>query len=59
MAFGVTVGGYLLYCEGLALPVFDEDFYLPQGAPAWLVEKTGPFFAAGEQYTLAQAREHF
>jgi hypothetical protein len=47
------------YVRHLGLWPFDEDFYLPEGAPAWLVEKTGPFFAAYEQCTLAQAREHF
>jgi hypothetical protein len=36
-----------------------SHFYLPEGAPAWLVEKTGPFFSSYKQYTLAQAREHF
>jgi hypothetical protein len=47
------------YLRHLGLSPFDEDFYLPEGAPAWLVEKTGPFFAANKEYTLAQAREHF
>lgn len=31
--------------------------YLPEGAPAWLVEKTGPVVASHQEYTLAQARE--
>jgi hypothetical protein len=47
------------YLRHLGLSPFEEDFYLPRGAPAWLVEKTGPFFAAYDQLTLAQAREHF
>jgi hypothetical protein len=47
------------YLRHLSLSPFEEDFYLPEGAPAWLVEKTGPFFAANKEYTLAQAREHF
>ncbi|ATB39503.1 hypothetical protein CYFUS_004947 [Cystobacter fuscus] len=47
---------YLLH---LGLSPFQEDFYLPQGAKAWLVEKTGSFFSAQKEYTLAQAREDF
>ncbi|HEX8439882.1 hypothetical protein [Archangium sp.] len=53
--FGL-LGEYLLH---LGLSPFQEDFYLPQGAPAWLVEKTGPTVSAQQEYTLAQAREHF
>jgi hypothetical protein len=41
------------YLHQLGLSPFDEDFYLPAGAPAWLVEKTG----LQNEYTLAQTRE--
>lgn len=47
------------YLRHLGLSPFQEDFYLPQGAPAWLVEKTGPGVDAQKEYTLAQAREDF
>lgn len=47
---------YLLH---LGLAPFQEDFYLPPGSSAWLVEKTGPVAAAQKEYTLAQAREDF
>ena len=47
------------YLRHLGLSPFEEDFYLPQGAPAWLVEKTGPVVPGQTEYTLAQAREHF
>jgi hypothetical protein len=47
------------YLHHLGLSPFQEDFYLPEGAPAWLVEKTGHFVPAQKEYTLAQAREHF
>jgi hypothetical protein len=47
------------YLHHLGLSPFREDFYLPEGAPAWLVEKTGSFVSAQKEYTLAQAREHF
>jgi hypothetical protein len=47
------------YLRHLGLSPFEEDFYLPAGAPAWLVEKTGPFVPAQTEYTLAQARENF
>jgi hypothetical protein len=40
----------------LGLYPFDEDFYMPQGASAWLVEKTGTFVPAQKEYTLAQVR---
>jgi hypothetical protein len=46
------------YLRHLGLSPFEEDFYLPQGAPAWLVEKTGPVFPTQKEYTLAKAREH-
>lgn len=47
---------YLLH---LGLSPFEEDFYLPQGAAAWLVEKTGPVAPTQREYTLTQVREHF
>jgi hypothetical protein len=47
------------YLHHLGLSPFQEHFYLPQGSPAWLVEKTGPVVPAQKEYTLAQAREHF
>ncbi len=47
------------YLFHLGLSPFEEDFYLPEGAPAWLVEKTGTFVPAQKEYTLAQAREDF
>ncbi|PTL81739.1 hypothetical protein [Vitiosangium sp. GDMCC 1.1324] len=47
------------YLRHLGLSPFEEDFYLPESAPAWLVEKTGPVVATHEEYTLAQAREDF
>jgi hypothetical protein len=45
------------YLHHLGLSPFEEDFYLPEGAPAWLVEKTGPVAPTHEEFTLAQARE--
>jgi hypothetical protein len=47
------------YLNHLGLSPFQEDFYLPSGAPAWLVEKTGPVVPAQKEYTLAQVREDF
>jgi hypothetical protein len=47
------------YLRQLGMHPFEEDFYLPEGAPAWLVEKTGPLVRARKEYTLAQAREGF
>ena len=47
------------YLHHLGLAPFEEDFYLPDGAPAWLVEKTGPVAPIHEELTLAQARENF
>jgi hypothetical protein len=44
------------YLHHLGLSPFEEDFYLPHGAPAWLVEKTGPVAPTHKDYTLAQAR---
>ncbi len=47
------------YLRHLGLSPFEEDFYLPEGAPAWLVEKTGPVYPNHQEYTLAQVRENF
>jgi hypothetical protein len=44
------------YLRHLGLSPFEEDFYLPEGAPAWLVEKTGPLVRARKDYTLEEAR---
>jgi len=44
------------YLHHLGLSPFEEGFYLPQGAPGWLVEKTGPVFPTHEDFTLEQAR---
>jgi hypothetical protein len=44
------------YLRHLGLSPFEEDFYLPEGASAWLVEKTGPLVRARKEYTLEQAR---
>jgi hypothetical protein len=45
------------YLDHLGLSPFEESFYLPEGAPAWLVEKTGPLVRARREYSLAQALE--
>src|SRR3712207_8372770 len=37
------------YLRHLGLSPFEEDFYLPEGAPAWLVEKTGTFVPRSEE----------
>jgi hypothetical protein len=47
------------YLRHLGLSPFEEDFYLPEGAPAWLVERKGPLAPTHQEYTLAQARESF
>ena len=47
------------YLRHLGLSPFEEHFYLPDGAPAWLVERKGPALPHEEEYTLAQAREGF
>ncbi|HZH17330.1 MAG TPA: hypothetical protein VE057_23445 [Archangium sp.] len=47
------------YLHHLGLSPFEEDFYLPQGAPAWLVERTGPVSPSHKEFTLAQVREPF
>jgi hypothetical protein len=44
------------YLRHLGLAPFEEDFYLPPGSCAWLVQKTGPFTTVGKEYTLEQAR---
>ena len=46
------------YLRHLGLSPFEEDFYLPRGAPAWMVERTGPVLPTQRDYTLAEAREH-
>lgn len=45
------------YLHHLGLSPFEEDFYLPDGAPAWLVERKGPVLPNQKEYTLAQVRE--
>lgn len=45
------------YLSHLGLAPFEESFYLPEGAPGWRVEKTGPVVSTHEEFTLAQARE--
>ncbi|HEX8700696.1 MAG TPA: hypothetical protein VF815_17730 [Myxococcaceae bacterium] len=45
------------YLHHLGLSPFDEHFYLPEGEPAWLVEKTGPVYPHHQEFTLAQVRE--
>ncbi|MFL5358212.1 hypothetical protein [Archangium sp.] len=47
------------YLRHLGLSPFEEDFYLPGGAPAWLVERKGPVSPKHKEYTLAQVREDF
>jgi hypothetical protein len=44
------------YLRHLGLSPFEEGFYLPEGAPAWLVRKTGPAAPTQRDYTLAQVR---
>ncbi len=44
------------YLRHLGLSPFEEDFYLPQGTNAWLVQKTGPGTTVGREYTLEEAR---
>ncbi len=44
------------YLRHLGLAPFEEDFYLPEGSRAWLVQKTGPFTTVGREYTLEEAR---
>ncbi len=44
------------YLRHLGLSPFEEDFYLPPGSCAWLVQKTGPFTTVGREYSLEEAR---
>jgi hypothetical protein len=44
------------YLHHLGLAPFDEDFYLPPGTSAWLIQKTGPSTTVGQEYTLEEAR---
>jgi hypothetical protein len=44
------------YLRHLGLSPFEEEFYMPKGSPAWLVEKTGTFVPSQKEYTLAQAQ---
>jgi hypothetical protein len=44
------------YLHHLGLLPFEESFYLPEGSPAWLVEKTGPAVPSHQEYTLAEVR---
>jgi len=44
------------YLRHLGLSPFEEDFYLPPGSRAWLVQKTGPFAPGHREYTLEEAR---
>jgi hypothetical protein len=44
------------YLRHLGLEPFEEDFYLPPGSRAWLVQKSGPFTTVGREYTLEGAR---
>lgn len=45
------------YLGHLGLAPFEEDFYLPGGAPAWLVERTGPVLPTHREYTLEEVRD--
>jgi len=47
------------YLRHLGLLPFEESFYLPERAPAWLVEKAGPLVRSRKEYTLALARQDF
>jgi hypothetical protein len=44
------------YLHHLGLSPFAENFYLPEGASAWRVEKTGPVASRYKEFTLAEAR---
>jgi hypothetical protein len=44
------------YLRHLGLAPFEEDFYMPPGYRAWLIQKTGPFTTPGREYTLEEAR---
>jgi hypothetical protein len=44
------------YLRHLGLAPFEEDFYLPPGSCAWLIQRTGPFNTVLREYTLEEAR---
>jgi hypothetical protein len=44
------------YLRHLGLAPFEEDFYMPSGSRAWLIQKTGPSTTVGKEYTLEEAR---
>jgi hypothetical protein len=44
------------YLRHLGLFPFDEDFYMPPGSTAYLIQKSGPFNTGGRDYTLEEAR---
>ena len=44
------------YLRHLGLSPFEEDFYMPPGSRAWLIQKTGPFAPGHKDYTLEEAR---
>jgi hypothetical protein len=44
------------YLRHLGLAPFEADFYLPEGAPALLVQKAGTFTPAQRDHTLEQVR---
>jgi hypothetical protein len=44
------------YLRHLGLAPFEEDFYMPPGSCAWLIQKTGPFGTTLQEYTLEEAR---
>jgi len=44
------------YLRHLGLSPFEQDFYMPPGSRAWLIQKTGPFTTVGREYTLEEAR---
>jgi hypothetical protein len=44
------------YLHHLGLSPFEEDFYMPPGSRAWLVQKTGPLAPGHREYTLEEAR---
>ena len=46
------------YLGHLGLAPFDEDFSVPPGTSAWMVERTGPVLPIQQEFTLAAARQH-
>jgi hypothetical protein len=44
------------YLRHLGLAPFEEEFYMPPGTCAWLIQKTGSFATVGREYTLEEAR---